>query len=87
MRRSTPAHPIIKPPALRPSDTVGKVFMGMSDITVLNLALHAATGLVIFNGPTVVFGLAEYPRKPPIGCVAEFDTARRRFAIIEAAVG
>jgi muramoyltetrapeptide carboxypeptidase LdcA involved in peptidoglycan recycling len=39
-----------------------KIFMGMSDITVLNVALHVATGLVTFNGPTVAFQLAEYPR-------------------------
>lgn len=42
-----------------------KVFMGMSDITVLNLAIHVETGLVTFNGPTVCFGLAEYPRVFP----------------------
>jgi muramoyltetrapeptide carboxypeptidase LdcA involved in peptidoglycan recycling len=42
-----------------------KVFMGMSDVTVLNLAIHAETGLVTFNGPTLMFALAEYPRTLP----------------------
>lgn len=42
-----------------------KVFMGMSDITVLNVAIHAMTGLVTFNGPTLTFGLAEYPTLYP----------------------
>jgi muramoyltetrapeptide carboxypeptidase LdcA involved in peptidoglycan recycling len=39
-----------------------KIFMGMSDITVLNVAIYAMTGLVTFNGPLLTFGLAEYPR-------------------------
>ncbi|MCL4514719.1 MAG: LD-carboxypeptidase [Firmicutes bacterium] len=39
-----------------------KIFMGFSDITVLNLAIHARTGLVVFNGPTLMTDLAEYPR-------------------------
>lgn len=35
-----------------------KIFCGFSDITALNLAIHKKTGLVTFNGPTVlpVFG-------------------------------
>ncbi len=39
-----------------------KVFMGSSDITVLNLAIHAKTGLCTFNGPAVMADLGEYPR-------------------------
>jgi muramoyltetrapeptide carboxypeptidase LdcA involved in peptidoglycan recycling len=39
-----------------------KIFMGMSDITVLNVAIHVRTGLVTFSGPTLAFVLAEYPR-------------------------
>jgi muramoyltetrapeptide carboxypeptidase LdcA involved in peptidoglycan recycling len=34
----------------------------MSDITVLNAAIHVMTGLVTFNGPMLAFGMAEYPR-------------------------
>jgi muramoyltetrapeptide carboxypeptidase len=42
-----------------------KIFIGMSDITVLNVAIHVMTGLVTFNGPTFIFGMAEYPRMFP----------------------
>ena len=41
-----------------------KVFMGFSDITVLNVAIHAMTGLVTFNGPTLLTDWAEYPEMP-----------------------
>ncbi len=41
-----------------------KVFMGFSDITVLNLAIHARTGLVTFNGPALLTDWAEYPAMP-----------------------
>jgi muramoyltetrapeptide carboxypeptidase len=39
-----------------------KIFMGYSDVTVLNLAIHTMTGLVTFNGPggRGVAGLREY---------------------------
>jgi muramoyltetrapeptide carboxypeptidase LdcA involved in peptidoglycan recycling len=39
-----------------------KVFMGYSDITVLNVAIWAKTGLVTFNGPALLTDFAEYPR-------------------------
>jgi muramoyltetrapeptide carboxypeptidase LdcA involved in peptidoglycan recycling len=39
-----------------------KVFMGFSDITVLNIAIWKATGLVTFNGPALLPDFAEYPR-------------------------
>lgn len=39
-----------------------KVFMGFSDITVLNVALWKKTGLVTFNGPALLTDFAEYPR-------------------------
>jgi muramoyltetrapeptide carboxypeptidase LdcA involved in peptidoglycan recycling len=39
-----------------------KVFMGFSDITVLNVAIWQQTGLVTFNGPALLTDLAEYPR-------------------------
>ncbi len=39
-----------------------KIFMGHSDITVLNLALWQKTGLVTFNGPALLTDFGEYPR-------------------------
>jgi muramoyltetrapeptide carboxypeptidase len=41
-----------------------KIFMGYSDITVLNVALYQKTGLVTFNGPMLLTDFAEYPRIP-----------------------
>jgi muramoyltetrapeptide carboxypeptidase len=38
-----------------------KIFMGFSDITVLNLAIWSLTGLVTFNGPALLTDFAEYP--------------------------
>lgn len=38
-----------------------KIFMGYSDVTVLNVAIHAITGLVTFNGPALMTDFAEYP--------------------------
>lgn len=37
-----------------------KVFCGFSDITAVNLALYAKTGLVTFNGPTVLPSFGEF---------------------------
>jgi muramoyltetrapeptide carboxypeptidase len=39
-----------------------KVFMGFSDITVLNLAIWKKTDMVTFNGPALLTDFAEYPR-------------------------
>lgn len=39
-----------------------KIFMGFSDITVLNVAIWQQTGLVTFNGPALLTDFAEYPR-------------------------
>jgi muramoyltetrapeptide carboxypeptidase len=39
-----------------------KVFMGYSDITVLNVALWQKTRLNTFNGPALITDFAEYPR-------------------------
>lgn len=39
-----------------------KIFMGYSDITVLNVAIWKETGLVTFNGPALMTDFAEYPR-------------------------
>ena len=39
-----------------------KIFMGFSDITVLNVAIWRETGLVTFNGPALLTDFAEYPK-------------------------
>jgi len=41
-----------------------KIFMGFSDITVLNVAIWAETGMVTFNGPSVMTDWAEFPAMP-----------------------
>lgn len=38
------------------------LFMGYSDITVLNVAIWQRTGLVTFNGPALLTDFAEYPQ-------------------------
>jgi muramoyltetrapeptide carboxypeptidase LdcA involved in peptidoglycan recycling len=38
-----------------------KIFMGYSDITVLNIAIWQATGLTTFNGPAILTDFGEYP--------------------------
>ena len=38
-----------------------KIFMGFSDITVLNVAIWTTTGLVTFNGPALLTDFAEVP--------------------------
>lgn len=39
-----------------------KIFIGFSDIHVLNVAIWQKTGLVTFNGPSLLTDFAEYPR-------------------------
>jgi muramoyltetrapeptide carboxypeptidase len=39
-----------------------KIFMGYSDITVLNVAIWQQTGLTTFNGPALITDFAEFPR-------------------------
>lgn len=39
-----------------------KIFMGFSDITVLNVAIWSMTGLVTFNGPALLTDFAENPQ-------------------------
>jgi muramoyltetrapeptide carboxypeptidase len=41
-----------------------KIFMGFSDITVLNVAISTMTGLVTFNGPSLMTDWAEFPDMP-----------------------
>ena len=45
-------------------ELIGKhptLFMGFSDITVLNVAIWKETGLVTFNGPALLTDFAEFP--------------------------
>ena len=42
-----------------------KIFMGYSDITVLNVAIWNECGLVTFNGPALITDFAEYPQPLP----------------------
>ena len=39
-----------------------KIFIGFSDITVLNIAIWSETGVVTFNGPALLTDFAEYPK-------------------------
>jgi muramoyltetrapeptide carboxypeptidase len=39
-----------------------KIFMGYSDITVLNVAIWKEAGLVTFNGPALLTDFAEFPQ-------------------------
>lgn len=41
-----------------------KIFMGFSDITVLNVAFWAMTGMVTFSGPSLLTDWAEFPEMP-----------------------
>jgi len=41
-----------------------KVFMGFSDITVLNVAIWTMTGIDTFNGPSLLTDWAEFPAMP-----------------------
>ena len=49
-----------------------KIFMGYSDITVLNVSIWAKTRTVTFNGPALITDFAEYPRM--------FDYTERSFS-------
>ncbi|HEY3078896.1 MAG TPA: S66 peptidase family protein [Chloroflexota bacterium] len=40
------------------------ILVGFSDVTVLNLAIHAMTGLVTFNGPALMTDFGAYPEPP-----------------------
>lgn len=41
------------------------ILVGYSDVTVLNLAIHARTGLVTFNGPALMPDFGEFPAPLP----------------------
>jgi muramoyltetrapeptide carboxypeptidase LdcA involved in peptidoglycan recycling len=42
-----------------------KIFMGYSDVTVLNVVLYQAVGLITFNGPAVMTDFGEQPAMLP----------------------
>ena len=50
------------------------IFMGYSDITVLNVAIWQRTGLITFNGPALITDFAEYPQ-PLNYTISSFDRA------------
>lgn len=51
-----------------------KIFMGYSDVTVLNVAIWQRTSLVTFNGPAIMTDFAEYPA-PLEYTIRHFDRA------------
>lgn len=56
-----------------------KVFLGASDTTVLNVAIWSRTGLVTFNGPSLLTEWAEFPGMPALSV----DSATRLLALAE----
>jgi len=46
-----------------PSETIHKIFLGISDITVLLNAIHHKTGLVTFHGDDVMWASAGTRRR------------------------
>ncbi|MGI8486894.1 MAG: S66 family peptidase [Thermomicrobiales bacterium] len=56
-----------------------KIFMGFSDITVLNVAFWAMTGMVTFSGPSLLTDWAEFPEMPAFAR----DSAMRAIASTE----
>ncbi|MDX1449960.1 MAG: LD-carboxypeptidase [Acidimicrobiia bacterium] len=56
-----------------------KVFMGFSNMTTLNLAIHALTGLITFNGNMVIWHLGMDP--------TEYDLSEFRAVLMEGRTG
>ena len=54
-----------------------KPLIGMSDISVLNLAIHAKTGLVTFHADSLVFGVSEWHELPGDGRARQAEVYRR----------
>ncbi len=50
-----------------------KIFLGFSDITVLNNAILSQTGLTTFNGPALLTDWAEFPAMPEISKRSALD--------------
>jgi muramoyltetrapeptide carboxypeptidase len=54
-----------------------KPLIGMSDIAVLNLAIHSRTGLVTFHADSVVFGVSEWHELPNEDRARQAEAYRR----------
>ena len=54
-----------------------KPLIGMSDISVLDLAIHARTGLVTFHADSLVFGVSEWHELPGDGRARQAEAYRR----------
>jgi muramoyltetrapeptide carboxypeptidase len=54
-----------------------KPLLGMSDISVLDLAIHARTGLVTFHADAMVFGVSDWHALPEPGRTAQREAYRR----------
>jgi muramoyltetrapeptide carboxypeptidase len=54
-----------------------KPLIGMSDISVLDLAIHATTGLVTFHADSLVFGVSEWQDLPGDGRARQSEAYRR----------
>ena len=54
-----------------------KPLIGMSDIAVLDLAVHSRTGLVTFHADPVLFGVSEWPDLPRADRARQSDAYRR----------
>ena len=54
-----------------------KPLIGMSDISVLDLAIHSTTGLVTFHADSLVFGVSEWHELPGDGRARQADAYRR----------
>ena len=54
-----------------------KPLIGMSDISVLDVAIHSRTGLVTFHADSLVFGVSEWHELPADRRARQADTYRR----------
>lgn len=54
-----------------------KPLIGMSDISVLDLAIHATTGLVTFHADSLIFGVSEWQDLPGDGRARQCEAYRR----------
>jgi muramoyltetrapeptide carboxypeptidase len=61
-----------------------KPLIGMSDVGVLTLAVHARTGLVTFHADSLVYGVSEWPDLPDDDRARQADAYRRVLTSTEA---
>jgi muramoyltetrapeptide carboxypeptidase len=54
-----------------------KPLIGMSDISVLTLAIHERTGLVTFHADSFLFGVSEWQELPPADAARQRDAYRQ----------